>query len=319
MRKVVLLIVKAALSAVLLYFALRTVNLGALASRLKSIAPVSVLLGLLALLVQTVLVALRWHLILAACGADLPAARMIRFTMISNFFNQTLPSSVGGDAVRIWLTGRATNWQAAAYSVLLDRAAGVVVLALLVTLCLPWSLELVRHPVGRIALLATGLGCLAAGVVFVSLSWRRLDILQRWMPTRHLAAAAAVAWQVLRAPRALVPIFVLSAAIHLMTAVAAWCAARAVGADLSLFNALILVLPVILISIVPISIAGWGVREAAMVTAFAYAGLPQADGLIVSVLFGGGLLLLGIAGGAVWILTGERAERRIVAERAVPE
>jgi len=90
MRKVVLLILKAVLSAVLLYFALRTVNVGALASRLKSIAPAWVLLGLLALLVQTVLVALRWRLILEACGADLPAARIIRFTIISNFFNQTL-------------------------------------------------------------------------------------------------------------------------------------------------------------------------------------------------------------------------------------
>ena len=139
------------------------------------------------------------------------------------------------------------------------------------------------------------------------------------MPTRHLAAAAAVAWRILRAPAALVPIFVLSVAIHLMTAVAAWCAARAVGADLSLFNALILVLPVILISIVPISIAGWGVRETAMVAAFAYAGLAQADGLIVSVLFGGGLLLLGIAGGVVWLLTAERAERRIVPEAPAPE
>ena len=316
MRKVVLLILKAALSAALLYFALRTVNVGALASRLKSIAPAWVLLGMLALFVQTVLVALRWRLILEACGADLPPARMIRFTMISNFFNQTLPSSVGGDAVRIWLTGRATNWQAATYSVFLDRVVGVVVLALLVTLCLPWSLELVRHPIGRIILLATGLGCLAAGAVFISLSWRRLEILQRWMPTRHLAAAAAIAWQILRAPAALVPIFVLSVAIHLMTAVAAWCAARAVGADLSLFNALILVLPVILISVVPISIAGWGVRETAMVAAFAYAGLAQADGLIVSVLFGGGLLLLGIAGGVVWLLTAERAERRIVPEPA---
>jgi hypothetical protein len=319
MRKIVLLILKAVLSAVLLYFALRTVNVGALASRLKSIAPAWVLLGLLALLVQTVLVALRWRLILEACGADLPAARIIRFTIISNFFNQTLPSSVGGDAVRIWLSGRATNWQAATYSVFLDRVVGVVVLALLVTLLLPWSLELVRHPIGRITLLATGLGCLAAGLIFVSLSWRRLEILQRWMPTRHLAAAAAITWRILRAPGVLAPIFILSVAIHVMTAVAAWCAARAVAADLSLFNALILVLPVILISVVPISIAGWGVRETAMVAAFAYAGLAQADGLIVSVLFGGGLLVLGILGGVVWLLTAERAARRIVPESSAPQ
>jgi hypothetical protein len=46
------------------------------------------------------------------------------------------------------------------------------------------------------------------------------------------------------------------------------------------------------------------------VAAFGYAGLPQADGLIVSLLFGAAALLLGIAGGFVWILTTGRAERR---------
>ena len=198
----------------------------------------------------------------------------------------------------------------------LDRVVGVVVLALLVTLFLPWSLELVRHPIGQMTLAGDRPRLPGGGGVYCQPELAPSEILQRWMPTRHLAAAAAITWRILCAPGALVPIFILSVAIHLMTAVAAWCAARAVAADLSLFNALILVLPVILISIVPISIAGWGVRETAMVAAFAYAGLAQADGLIVSVLFGGGLLLLGIVGGVVWLLTAERAERRIVPEPA---
>ena len=46
------------------------------------------------------------------------------------------------------------------------------------------------------------------------------------------------------------------------------------------------VLPIFLVSVVPISVAGWGVRESAMVMAFAYAGLMDSDGLIVSLLFG---------------------------------
>jgi len=61
--------------------------------------------------------------------------------------------------------------------------------------------------------------------------------------------------------------------------------------------------PVVLLTVIPISIAGWGVREGAMVVAFGYAGLAQSDGLIVSLLFGFGYLVLGIAGGLVWVLT----------------
>jgi uncharacterized membrane protein YbhN (UPF0104 family) len=210
--------------------------------------------------------------------------------------------------MRIWLVAKPTNWRIATYSVFLDRVVGVTVLAGLVVVCLPWTLELVRNPVGRSALVLIGLGSIAAGLIFVSLASERLRILQRWSPTRHLADMAVIAVRILRAPRMLVPIFGLSIVIHLFTATAAWAAARSVGADLSLLYALFLVLPVMLVAIVPISIAGWGVREGAMVAAFAYAGLSQADGFIVSVLFGAGTLLLGAAGGVIWVLTGERAK-----------
>ena len=148
----------------------------------------------------------------------------LRFSMIGQFFNQTLPSSIGGDATRIWLLGRRTGWRAATYSVLLDRVVGVVALAILVTICLPGSLPMVRNTIGRSALLVIGLGCIGAGVVFVSLASKRLIILQRWPLTRDLAAAADIAVLILRSPSLLTEIFALSIFIHILTALAAWCA-----------------------------------------------------------------------------------------------
>jgi len=252
---------------------------------------------------------LRWQTIVSQCGADLPLGQLFRTCMIALFFNQTLPSSVGGDAMRIWHVAKQTSWRIATYSVLIDRVVGVTALAMVVTACLPWTLELVRNPVGRSALLLIGLGCIGAGLVFIGFAWDRLRFLQRWAPTRHLAATATVALGILRSPRALVRIFGLSFLIHGLTAVIAWCAARSVGAHLPLLYALFLVLPVVLIAIVPISVAGWGVREGAMVAAFGYAGLPPGDGLIVSLLFGASYLTIGAVGGLVWIMTTRRAER----------
>lgn len=46
---------------------------------------------------------------------------------------------------------------------------------------------------------------------------------------------------------------------------------------------------------IPISIAGWGVREGAMMVAFSYAGLAENDGLIVSILLGAAMFVVGIA------------------------
>jgi uncharacterized membrane protein YbhN (UPF0104 family) len=306
MRKALSLLVKAAVSGLLLYLAVHAVDIATVKARLARLDVAWVTLGFVVLFIQLGVLALRWRLIAIRCGALLAPARAFRFSMIGTFFNQTLPSSVGGDAMRIWLLAKQANWRAATYSVLLDRLVGVIALASLVVICLPWTFTLVRNPVGRDALLTIGFGALFAGLVFVCLASERLQILQRWSPTRHLAAAASVAASILRSPRAFWPILTLSIAVHLLTASASWCMARAVQADLPLLDALILVPPVVLVTVIPISIAGWGVREGAMVTAFAYAGLARGDGLIVSLLLGAGYLALGAIGGLVWILTSER-------------
>jgi hypothetical protein len=101
-------------------------------------------------------------------------------------------------------------------------------------------------------------------------------------------------------------VLLLSLMIHLTTAAVAWSAARSVAAQLSYLDALLLVLPVMLIVTIPISIAGWGVRESALVLAFSYAGLPESDGLLVSVLMGGAMFAVGILGGLVWLVGSDR-------------
>lgn len=317
MRKALSLVVKAAVSGLLLYLALRTVDIVSVKDRLSQIDLRWIGFGLLLLQAQIFVLALRWQKLVIRCGAGLPLAQAFRYSMIATFFNQTLPSSVGGDAMRIWLVGKRANWRIATYSVLLDRVVGIVALATIVVACLPWTFALIRNPVGRSALLMIGLGCIGASLIFVGLASQRLRVLQRWSLTRHLAAAAAIALALLHSPRALIPIFGLSFVIHLLTALAAWSAARAVNADLPLLYSVFLVLPVVLIAVVPISIAGWGVREGAMVAAFGYAGLPPSDGLLVSLLFGAGYLVVGALGGLVWTFTTERlAPGAILSEQA---
>src|SRR5712671_4597616 len=67
-----------------------------------------------------------------------------------------------------------------------------------------------------------------------------------------------------------------------------------------------LIPPILLITMMPISIAGWGVREATMMVAFGYAGLAQTDGTVVSILFGAVCFIVGGVGGLVWIFSAEK-------------
>jgi hypothetical protein len=64
-----------------------------------------------------------------------------------------------------------------------------------------------------------------------------------------------------------------------------------------------------LIIVMPISIAGWGLREATMGLAFGYAGLAASEGVNVSLLFGMVSFIVGAVGGLVWIFSAEKAAR----------
>ncbi|MEX0751472.1 MAG: lysylphosphatidylglycerol synthase transmembrane domain-containing protein [Xanthobacteraceae bacterium] len=307
MRRLIPLLVKAAISGFLLYIALDFVRLETLQQRLSQIEGIWVAAGLFALSVQVIFVAQRWRLIVQASGAEFRPQQALLFTLIGLFFNQALPSTIGGDAARIWLLARTpAGWKTAIHSVLIDRAAGLIWLALLVLICLPWSLDLIQNPVGRTALIMIGFGSIAVLAGLYLLAHVGQDWSRRWRVTRHLAEIAGAAWRVLASVRTGGRVAALSIATHLLTVLAAWCAARAIGSPLDLLRALLLIPPVILIAAIPVSIAGWGVREGALIAAFAYAGLPESEGLIVSLLLGAGIFLTGAFGGLTWILSSQR-------------
>ena len=306
MRRLLSFIAKAAISALLLYLSLRRVDLSHVGQRLSDLDWFWIAIVLIVMAVQVGFNALRWRDIAAACGARLRAVTALGYSFIGQFFSQVLPSTIGGDAVRIWLLARGgAGWQTAIYSVFVDRAVGVAALAALVAICLPWTLQLVQDPIARLALIAIGLGALFAAFVFLCLGHARLTIMQRWWPTHHLAAASRLAWTLCTSTAAPCVAFV-AIAVHLFTVLAAWAAARAAHASVDIVQILFVVLPVVLVATIPVSIAGWGVREGAMVMAFSYAGLAESDGLIVSIIYGAATLAIGAVGGIVWVASGHK-------------
>lgn len=302
MRKFALVAVKFAVSAALLYFAVGRVNLDMLGDRLNNLDAMWIVAAVAVTVLQVVLVAIRWQRIVRICGAALPLWAAVRFNMVATFFSQVLPSTVGGDAARIWLLARTgAGWVTATYSVLLDRFVGVLMLAILVAGGLYWSFGLIGNHVGRVVLLVIGLGSLAGAAAFLALgSW---PALKRWKITRPFPELALLGRKVLFSRQSGPTAVSISLVVHLTTALVAWMVSRAVAVQLGYADAVLLVLPVMLIATVPVSIAGWGVRESALVLAFTYAGLPAADGLVVSVLLGATQFVVGIIGGIVWLIS----------------
>ena len=140
MRRFLILSARILVSVALLYLALRGINFTAIESRLSQISLGWIALAVLITVLQIFVGALRWREISGRCQAPLTDLQAFRYNMIGAFFNQTLPSSIGGDAVRLWLVNRTgAGWRAATYSILTDRAIGLIALALIIVGSLPWS------------------------------------------------------------------------------------------------------------------------------------------------------------------------------------
>ncbi|HEX7789294.1 MAG TPA: lysylphosphatidylglycerol synthase transmembrane domain-containing protein [Afipia sp.] len=307
MRGFLVLAARILVSAALLYFAFRGIDFAAIGSRLRDISGVWIVLAVVATIFQTFLGALRWREISAKCAAPLDTAQAFRYNMIGSFFNQTLPSTIGGDAMRLWLVRHTgAGWRAATYSVLVDRAIGLIALAVIVIASLPWSYDLIGSHRGRLALLLVDVGAISAGLGFLVLGRLPWPWLKSFWPLRHIHACAVIANQVIFSRASGPKVAVLSLSIHVMAVVITWCAVRSVAAPAGFEQLFMLVPPIMLITMLPISIAGWGVREATMMVAFGYAGLAKADGTVVSLLFGAAYFVVGAIGGLVWILSAEK-------------
>src|ERR1700681_743779 len=308
MRRILFSTIKIVISAALLYLALHKVDLADLASRINIASLGWIGIAIAVSFFQIFVGVLRWCEISAACGAPLATKQPMRFNVIGTFFNQTLPSSIGGDAVRLWLVARAgAGWRAATYSIFVDRAIGLIALAIIIVASLPWSYHLIGDPYGRSALLLVDLAALAGGAGFLVLGVLPWPWLKHWWATHHLHACAVIANRVIFNKRTGPRIAVLSLLVHVLAVVIAWCVVQSIAAPVAFGQIFQLIPPVMLITMLPISIAGWGVRGATMGLAFGYAGLMTNEGLNISLLFGAVSFIVGVFGGLVWVFSPEKA------------
>ena len=312
MRGFLIFTTRVVVSLGLLYLALRGINFAAIQARLSQINVLWIALAVAVTIFQILLGALRWREISELCHAPLSDLTAFRYNMIGSFFNQTLPSSIGGDAVRLWLVNRSgAGWRAATYSILTDRAVGLIALALIIVASLPWSYGMISDAKGRLALVFVDFAALAGGLGFLLLGRLHWNWLKSWWPTKHVHACSVIANRVIFSKKSGPKIAVLSLSIHVLAVVIAWCCVRAIAAGGDFEQLFMLTPPIMLITMMPISIAGWGVREATMMVAFGYAGLAQTDGTVVSILFGAVYFIVGAIGGLVWIFSAEKASGHI--------
>jgi len=292
-------IIKLIITIAIFYFLFRNIDFVNFSKLIFNSHGGWIFVALLMQLTSTYLAAYRWFKISQLLVFKERLSFYVQSYFKGTFFNQVLPSSIGGDAVRIIdLTREGYDKRDALYGVFVDRIVGLVgllVLNLLATLIFFGTFE---RDFSLLIILITVSGISGFALLF---HLHRLTFLEN-IKGLNLFVKLANRLNSLYASRMLLIKHIsISVIVHLFSVLTMYGLSLALGLDLSFQTLLIAVPPVFLLTIVPISLAGWGVREGAMIGIFMLVGADQTKVLAMSILYGFLLILSALPGSYFWI------------------
>ncbi|HVJ58131.1 MAG TPA: lysylphosphatidylglycerol synthase transmembrane domain-containing protein [Terrimicrobiaceae bacterium] len=262
---------------------------------------------------------IRWGIFLRVLGISISPWDTVRLSFVGLFFNTFLVGAVGGDAVKVvWVVAKGQPKTAALLSVLMDRMSGFGALILCSTLFMIWRLDWLMRSAVVAGLVKSVFAYLLLVVLLLGISFllsargltRRLP---KRFPFRKVIIEFTEAYlQFVLAWRQTLVASLLSILVLLAYFLTFYLSARAFGLDVPVVEFFALMPAVDIISALPISLGGFGVREQLFVTLLADLWeVPAAQA--VSISLGGALLsmLWGLFG--VVVLPGyQRAARRVL-------
>ncbi len=287
------LIARVLASAVALALVVRLVSGREILAALAGARPAWIAAALACVVLDRVVMAAKWRLLLTAQGVARSLGALVRSYFVATFYGSFLPTGVGGDVIRIMqVSGGKERALAVTASVVMERLLGLIASAALIVLTLGGFVLGTRRdlaPLLGLALAAVGLG---VGGLALALHgpWHdrlpapiaRFATAFRVYRGHHGALARFSAWSFLE---------------QLIPVVAAYCMARALGYGLGL-PVFLLVIPLdLFVSRIPISVDAIGIREGLYVALFGQAGLSPSEAFLLA-LVGRVVTLVGLLPGA---------------------
>lgn len=247
----------------------------------------------------------RWHMVLGIWDISFPITTLFFYTQGGRLFDYLLPSSIGGDVYRVYLSARASQSRAGSLlGIVLDRLTGMS--AGFVFAGIGLALLTVRHitvPHAEVVI-----ACIAGWFIAMALLFsKRLETLmdslqtdnallrklQRFFQTMALARSH---------PRRVLAAFCISFLIKSQEIFAAYFVSKALGFDVPFLYCMAFVPVIGFIIVVPVSISGLGIRESLYIFFFTTIGLTSSQAFTLSITQFGWMALMGICGGASYLV-----------------
>lgn len=312
-------VLKAVVSIALLWILFARVDVGRLWSVARTAAPAWLAAALALYLLMVLTSAWRWGLLLRAQGLRFSFGTLTSSFLVATFFNNFLPSNIGGDVVRIADTAPAAGSKTLATTVvLIDRGIGLLGLVLMAALGAtagPRTFSASGGGVGP-GMLWAGFG-LAAMIATPALLMpqglaRMLKPLRflhpEWVDERIARLTTALA-RFRESPESLAGCF--AGAVAVQTLLVAFYLAIAHSMRIPVgFAELAVIVPItFIVQMLPVSMNGFGVREATFGFYFGRLGLPLESALLVSFMGAALIMLFSLSGGVTYALRNARARR----------
>lgn len=311
-RGLIFFFVKVAISGGLLWLLFTRVDFARLWALART-ASSPWLAGALALyFVMLLISAWRWGLLLQAQGLRFGFRWLTGSFLVATFFNNFLPSNIGGDVVRIADTALAAGSKTLATTVvLIDRAIGLLGLVLVAALGATVAPTLLddggsRLGSGLLWLAFGGAVLVAAPVLLIPKALPRilqpLRVLHPAWIDERLDRLGSALGRFREAPAALIGCFVGAVAVQAVLVGFYLAIARSMSIPIGVGELAVIVPISFLVQMVPVSVNGFGVREATFGFYFGRLGLPLESALLVSFVGAALIMLFSVSGGVTYLV-----------------
>ncbi len=309
-KRLVFLVIKLSISAALIYWILRGTELEEIWSAMNAANWPLVFVAFLLHCVGFYISALRWRLLLKTQGVKSSIPFLIQSYLVSGFFNNLLPSIVGGDAVRVYDSWRLGKNKANALAVVfVDRFLGLVALmffalgGLFVAERLTTSLPLLPL---WMSLGFLGMVLILWTIFFPSaqmLNWLQSIHIPGWKKLQYIYNKLVTAFLGFKGQKkALLRSLWLSILLQTNVVLTYFLIAKALDFDIPLPSFFLIIPLAIFIMMLPISINGIGLRESVFVFFFAAFGVVKYQAIAFAWLDYGLIIIKGVLGGIVYAL-----------------
>ena len=309
-KKLIFGILKFIISGALIFWILRGTNFGDILTAMETATIPLLLVAFCLHFVGHYISALRWRLLLKAQGVSAPLLFLIKSYMVGMFFNNLLPSIIGGDAVRAYDSWRVTDSKAKALAVVfVDRFLGIFALVLFALAAVFFSPELTSHlpllPVG--ITLGTALMSGITAFIFLPSPHILKSFGELNLPLANIFGSLIrkitdpfMAFQ--GKQDALFGALWLSVLLQINVVIHYYLIAKALSFPIP-FHSFFLIIPLAtFIMMLPISIGGIGVRESTFAFFFATYGVSKPEAVAFAWIAYGIVLIHGLLGGVMYAL-----------------